>query len=200
MTGLLADHNIEGHARLLFSTLATLGWVELLERRLVTFAEAGLAATSSDREVWRRAQDLGLLLLTDNRNRSGDDSLQQTLLEKYTATSLPVLTVGRVPRLLAHRAYRQACHGCSSHDVVSSVSTHSSRDRCQSPSQLGQRSWGSVFSREGRQAHHPGSSPGHKTCVSCGWWKCPHAARASAMKPCPDEQANRMRERRRSRT
>ena len=109
MTAILADHNLEGHARLLFGALQALGWVDLLDLRPATFPEVGLAPTSTDREVWRRAQELGMLLLTDNRNMSGPDSLERTLIEEHTPLSLPVLTVGRAQRLLADKAYRDAC-------------------------------------------------------------------------------------------
>lgn len=81
----------------------------MLDLRLATFAEVGLSPASSDREVWRRVQELGMLLLTDNRSRSGAGSLEQTILEEYTPTSLPVLTVGRAQRLLLDQAYRNAC-------------------------------------------------------------------------------------------
>ena len=55
MTGLLADHNVERHARLLLATLHALEWAQLLDIRLASFSESGLAETSSDREVWRQA-------------------------------------------------------------------------------------------------------------------------------------------------
>lgn len=106
---LLADHNVEGQAHLLFGALRALGWVDVLDLRLATFAEVGLFADATDREVWHRAQDLGMLLLTDNRNQSGEDSLQQALLEDSTPTSLPVLTVARARRLATEKAYREAC-------------------------------------------------------------------------------------------
>jgi len=61
---LLADHNVEGHARLLMGALQSLGWVDTLEIRLVTFAEIELTGASTDREVWQRAQELDMLLLT----------------------------------------------------------------------------------------------------------------------------------------
>lgn len=74
MTTVLADLNIEGQAHLLFGALQVLGWTDLLDLRLATFGEVGLTATVSDRVVWRKAQELGMLLLTDNRNKSGEDS------------------------------------------------------------------------------------------------------------------------------
>jgi hypothetical protein len=106
---LLADHNIEGQARLLFGALTALGWVELLDLRLITFADVGLSDDSSDRAVWRQAQQLGMILLTDNRNNDGPDSLEQTLRDERTDISLPVLTVGNAERLRKDREYRNAC-------------------------------------------------------------------------------------------
>jgi hypothetical protein len=106
---LLADHNIEGQARLLLGTLQKLRWAELLDLRLATFVEVGLDTASSDREVWRRAQQLGMLLLTDNRNNESADSLEETLLEEATSGSLPVVTVGSAERLRTEFGYRTAC-------------------------------------------------------------------------------------------
>jgi hypothetical protein len=109
VTTLLADHNIEGQARLLVATLVSSGWADLLELRLATFAEVGLAEDSSDRVAWRYAQDQGMFLLTDNRNTDGPDLLEQTLIEERTATILPVFTVSSAERLRTERAYRHAC-------------------------------------------------------------------------------------------
>ncbi len=109
MTTLLADHNIAGLARLLMGTLQSLGWLELLDVRLLTFADAGLAPESTDREVWRRAQELQAFLLTDNRNNDGPDSLEQTLIEEIAPESYPVITVGSTERLRRDTTYRTAC-------------------------------------------------------------------------------------------
>lgn len=109
MSVLLADHNVEGHARLLMGALQALGWVDALDIRLVTFIEVGLTGASTDREVWQRAQERGMLLLTANRNKSGTDSLEQVLREEHAPQSLPVLTVSQAKKLLNDRAYRNAC-------------------------------------------------------------------------------------------
>jgi len=50
-----------------------------------------------------------MLLITDNRNKDGPDSLEQTLLDDMTSVSLPVLTVSNAERLRKDRAYRGAC-------------------------------------------------------------------------------------------
>ncbi len=76
--------------------------------RLVRFVEAGLAHDSSDRVVWRFAQAHHMLLLTDNRNMDGVDSLEETLRDENSALSLPVLTIGRIDRVF-ERSYRARC-------------------------------------------------------------------------------------------
>jgi len=105
---ILVDHNIEGQAVLLWSALAAGGWLELAPVRLVTLADVGLPFDSSDREVWRLAQARRMLLLTDNRSMSGEHSLEQTIREENTPTSLPAITIGRVDRL-DESAYRERC-------------------------------------------------------------------------------------------
>jgi hypothetical protein len=104
----LADHNLEGQAVLLWGTLATQGWLTLLPLRLVMLHEVGLPADSTDRDVWRYAQTHQMVLLTNNRRKKGVDSLEQVIREENTPTSLPVITVARVNRL-DERAYRERC-------------------------------------------------------------------------------------------
>jgi hypothetical protein len=108
MISILVDHNMEGQATLLGGTLLTEGWLDLVALRLVTFAEVGLPFDSSDRSVWRFIQAQQMLLLTDNRSMKGEDSLEQTLREENTPTSLPILTIGSVNRL-DEREYREEC-------------------------------------------------------------------------------------------
>ncbi len=38
--------------------------------------------------VWRFTQEKGMILLTDNRNMEGQNSLEQTIREENTLTSL----------------------------------------------------------------------------------------------------------------
>jgi len=108
MITILADHNLEGQAVLLWGTLVAEGWLELCPAALVLFADVGLPLESSDRVVWRMAQTRGMILLTDNRSKRGEDSLEQTIREENTPTSLPVLTIGNVARLV-ERTYREQC-------------------------------------------------------------------------------------------
>ena len=108
MLTILVDHNIEGQAVLLWGTLTATGWLELLPLRLVTLAQIGLPYDSSDREMWRFAQGKGMILLTANRRMEGKDSLEQTIREENTTTSLPVLTIGNAERMV-ERTYRERC-------------------------------------------------------------------------------------------
>jgi hypothetical protein len=104
----LLDYNLTGQRVLLYGTFAASGWLTLLPVRLVTFADVGLACTTNDREVWRFVQAQRMIVITENRNMKGQDSLEQTIREENTAQSLPVLTIGRVDRL----DEKQYCERC----------------------------------------------------------------------------------------
>jgi len=108
MITVLTDHDIEGYAALLWGTLASMGWLELFPLKLQTFADIGLPLDSTDREVWRFAQANGMILLTNNRNMEGEDSLEQTLREENQSDSLPIITISNVNRL-AERTFRERC-------------------------------------------------------------------------------------------
>ena len=108
MSTLLVDQDIEGQVLILWGALAAEGWLELCSLELVTFVQAGLPVDSNDRTVWRFAQAHNMILLTHNRNMNDADSLEQTIREENTPTSLPVITLGRVDRL-RERAYRERC-------------------------------------------------------------------------------------------
>ena len=49
-----------------------------------------------------------MILLTNNRNMEGADSLEQTIREENRPTSLPVLTIGDFDRI-TDRVYRERC-------------------------------------------------------------------------------------------
>lgn len=108
MITILVDHNIEGHATLLWHALSAEGWLELGLFRMVTFTDIKLAQDSSDRTVWQYAQNHNMLLLTGNRNMDGIDSLEQTIRDANLPISMPVVTIGNLDRVVEH-AYRAAC-------------------------------------------------------------------------------------------
>lgn len=105
---ILIDHNIEGWTLLLWDTLTKTGWLELLSLEMVMFSDVGLSDDIDDRMVWRFAQANHMILLTANRNMIGNDSLEQTIRDENTITSLPVLTIGNVERL-RDNLYRNEC-------------------------------------------------------------------------------------------
>ena len=53
---ILADHNIEGQAMMMWGIMNAEGWSELVPLRLVTFRQVGLPHESTDREVWHFVQ------------------------------------------------------------------------------------------------------------------------------------------------
>ncbi len=104
----LIDHNIEGQALVLFGSITTGGWLDLLPIRFVTFDEVQLPINSSDRIVWQFAQQNRMILLTANRSMKGKDSLEQVIREESSSTSLPVVTLGNINKI-DERNYREQC-------------------------------------------------------------------------------------------
>lgn len=105
---ILADYNLNRQAILLSGSLVNGGWLDLVPIRLVTFAEIGLPADSSDRLVWQFAKDNQMLLLTGNRNAKGEDSLEQVMRKENTPTSLPIITIANLDRINEYD-YRESC-------------------------------------------------------------------------------------------
>jgi len=105
----LIDHNLKGHALVLFGAIASQGWLDILPIQFVNFAEVDLAINSNDRVVWRLAQEKQMILLTANRSMKGRDSLEQVMREESTPNSLPVFTIANADRLLNDVDYRGRC-------------------------------------------------------------------------------------------
>ncbi|BAZ05875.1 hypothetical protein NIES3974_25310 [Calothrix sp. NIES-3974] len=104
----LVDYNLDGYALLFLGILAKFGWLELIAILFVTFRDVGLLMESSDRVVWRYAQDNQMMILTANRNMKGEDSLEQLIREENTENSFPVVTIGSLDRL-DEADYRERC-------------------------------------------------------------------------------------------
>ena len=105
----LIDHNLKGHALVLFGAIASQGWLDIVPIQFVTFAEMDLSIDSDDRVVWQLARKNQMILLTANRSRKGKDSLEQVMREENTSASLPVVTIGNAERLLNDSEYRARC-------------------------------------------------------------------------------------------
>jgi hypothetical protein len=105
----LIDHNLKGHALVLFGAIASQGWLDVVPIQFVTFDEMNLSIDSDDRVVWRLAQENQMILLTANRSMKGEDSLEQVMREENMLESLPVITVSNADRLLNDSEYRGRC-------------------------------------------------------------------------------------------
>lgn len=104
----LVDYNLNQEATLLFGSIASGGWLDIVSIRLVTFTDIGLPADSNDRVVWQFAQANRMLLLTANRNAKGKDSLERVMREENTPTSFPIITIGDQARVSEYN-YRNSC-------------------------------------------------------------------------------------------
>jgi hypothetical protein len=105
---LLADANIQGQVEILVARMRGEHWRDFwdhLQLRHVTFADAGLQLSDSDAVIWQRCQELDLLLLTDNRNDDGPESLEATIRSNNQPTSLPVFTISNARQLSTNPAY-----------------------------------------------------------------------------------------------
>lgn len=110
MTGIVPDVNIQGQIAALTRWLAQSEFAGLwnsLELNVHTFEGLGWAINTPDREVWNRCQSNGLVLITDNRNHDGSDSLEATLRDSVLPDSLPVVTISDKEALWKDRAYAE---------------------------------------------------------------------------------------------
>jgi len=96
----LIDHNIEGQADLLERALVSEGWIGLSVLRIVTFTQVSLPFETTDQVVWEFIQRHRMVLLTANRNKDDEDSLQQAILDQNGPTSYPVVTIAKPDRMV----------------------------------------------------------------------------------------------------
>ena len=108
MRGIMADNNIQGQVDILVYLLESETWRELwnhLELIVYTFDDLGLLPGDPDAVVWDSCQRNEIVLITNNRNDDGPDSLETTLRTRNTATSLPVLTLADAEHVRNSGAY-----------------------------------------------------------------------------------------------
>ena len=108
MRGILADINVIGHVQVLLEILEGNYWGELwkeLDLTIHTFDEIGLSPDVPDSLLWRRCQDLNIVLITTNRNAEGPESLEMTIRRENGPSSLPVLTSADNERVATDREY-----------------------------------------------------------------------------------------------
>jgi hypothetical protein len=107
---ILLDEQMTGYDGYLRSIAESDAWqsvTQLLGVRFLTFPEVRLTAGALDRHVWQFCQSERFYLLTDNRNRDGADSLEETIRQSNTPASLPVFTVSDRERLANVRSYAE---------------------------------------------------------------------------------------------
>ncbi len=98
---ILSDHNCVGQAESIFFALNRLKLLEIVPMTLITFDEVGLKHDADDETVWKFCQQQGYLLLTGNRStKDGSLSLELSVRRLIQDSSLPVLTIGRLNRVL----------------------------------------------------------------------------------------------------
>jgi hypothetical protein len=105
---IMADHDVEGHLRILIRIWSSPDWAKLwaeVNCEFEYFERLGLEANTPDHVVWRICQERGIVLLTGNRNAMGDDSLEETIRRESTAESLPVFTISSPTRLMKDPEY-----------------------------------------------------------------------------------------------
>jgi hypothetical protein len=105
---ILVDYNLNRQALLLSGSLVAGDWLSIAPLQLVIFADVNLPMDSSDRKVWRFAQENQMVILTGNRNAKGDDSLEEVMRDENNMTSFPILTIGDPDRVKEY-AYRERC-------------------------------------------------------------------------------------------
>lgn len=110
MRGLLADVNVHGHLPYLGFILRRLElWPVLIQQKIefATFNELQLPNDVKDRTLWNACQERGWVLLTDNRNDDGPDSLGATLADSWRVGQLPVLTLSSKARFERDTIYAE---------------------------------------------------------------------------------------------
>jgi len=106
----MADHNIEGHFVVLLRLWTSEAWAALwesLELEVESFVRLGIPYGTADRDLWQICQQRATVLLTANRNDEGPDSLEATIRDLNTPSSLPVLTIADPELVLTSPAYAE---------------------------------------------------------------------------------------------
>ena len=109
MPWLLADVNLDGHARwleLLLDGDETLAYYRTaLDLVVVTFDDVGWDRRMADDDLWRRCQEEEWLLITANRNADGPRSLEAAIRAGRDRFCLPVFTLADADEFLQSQEY-----------------------------------------------------------------------------------------------
>lgn len=96
---ILLDNHLDDRANFLHAGWRETGWEQLLSVEFLRLRDVGLLPDCPDHEIWRFVQQHHMYLLTSNRNRKDETSLEATIERENTPTSLPVLTLSHAERL-----------------------------------------------------------------------------------------------------
>jgi len=110
MPTIMADHDVEGHLKVLMNIWLSSIWIDLwseLHCSVESFERLDIGDDTADSDVWRLCQEKEIVLVTGNRNAEGEESLEQTIRRLGTPDSLPVLTIGDPNRLMRDRLYAE---------------------------------------------------------------------------------------------
>jgi hypothetical protein len=103
------DINVAGHVRYLLQLLENddvwkAFWHDL-HYQVLEVADCGMELSAPDNVIWDYCQREHFVLVTANRNSVGPDSLGETIEQRNSPTSLPVLTLANLARIEADRSY-----------------------------------------------------------------------------------------------
>ena len=106
----MADHDVEGQLEIFADFWESAEWLDLwraMDCSVESFSGLGLATNLPDSEVWKFCQENQIVLVTGNRNRDDESSLEATMERENTAECLPVLTIADPKRVAMDRAYAE---------------------------------------------------------------------------------------------
>jgi predicted nuclease of predicted toxin-antitoxin system len=105
---ILADVNVQGQVDLLMTLMRGEPWREMCEDLhidYVHFSDVGLDRQATDADIWNFCQERECVLITNNRNDDGPESLETAIRQQNTPNSLPVFTLANAERIRHSRAY-----------------------------------------------------------------------------------------------
>jgi hypothetical protein len=103
---ILLDNDLRGHGLFIEVAWRETGWSQLLPLEFKLLRDFRLPDNCPDQDIWRFVQSHQMLLITNNRNREDETSLQATIERENTPDCLPVITVTN-KELLVNKEYRQ---------------------------------------------------------------------------------------------
>ena len=108
MKGILADINVIGPVGSLVRQMQSPEWIDVwtfLDIEFKHFDDVGLSADSADLEIWQTCQSEQLVLVTDNRNRDHEDSMEAAIRDHNQPECLPVFTISSISRFQTNRKF-----------------------------------------------------------------------------------------------